>query len=129
MRQWLIGAAIVGLLAAGLLLGGFIAGTSAQGSPPSQTPIPPEEAAAAALEAYPGAIVIEIELERERDTLSYEVELDNGRQVLVDPHDGSILGTGQETADDPDDGPDGLGNEIEEADVPGDLEDAGPVAN
>ena len=39
---------------------------------------------------------IEVELENEHGTIAYEVELDNGLEVMVDPNDGSILGTEQD---------------------------------
>lgn len=34
-----------------------------------------------------------MELENEHGTVAYEVELDNGLEVMINPSDGSILGT------------------------------------
>jgi hypothetical protein len=120
MKNWLIGGGIVGALVAALLVGGFVVGVLAKGpTPPEaatapQATITPEEARTAALEAYPGTTVIEVEPERELGVLVYEVELDNGLEVLVDPGDATILGLDQETPDGPGD-VDGIG----------DTEDAG----
>ena len=60
---------------------------------PDQASITADEAKEAAEAAYPGAKAVEVELENERGTVAYEVELDNGLEVMVDPSDGSILGT------------------------------------
>ena len=88
MKKWLIGSGIVGLLVAILLVGSLATGAFAQGTTPpapSQATITPEEAKAAALAANPG-------------TTAIEVEMDNGLEVQVDAHDGAILGTEQEGA-------------------------------
>ena len=63
------------------------------GVSPDQTSITADEAKAAAEAAYPGAKALEVELENEHGTVAYEVELDNGLEVMVDSADGSILGT------------------------------------
>jgi len=51
------------------------------------------EAEAAALADYPGATVIETEIDKENGQVVYEVELDNGSEVIVDAADGTVLGT------------------------------------
>jgi len=116
MRKWLIGGGIVGALAAVLLVGSLVASALAQSSTPPQATIALEEAKAAALEAYPGNTVVEVELERERGTLVYEVGLDNGLEVLVDASDGTVLGP--EQGDD-----DMAGDDVDDADnVQGEAE-------
>lgn len=55
------------------------------------------EAEAAVLAEYPNARVLESELEYERGVLVYSVELDNGIEVSVDPHNGSVLNSGGDT--------------------------------
>jgi hypothetical protein len=62
---------------------------------PDQAAITADEAKAAAEAAYPGAKAREVELENEGGQIAYEVELDNGIEVLVDPADGSVLGAGR----------------------------------
>ena len=51
------------------------------------------DAEAAALADYPGATVVETELDRENGQVVYEVALDNGTEVIVDAADGTVLGT------------------------------------
>mgnify|MGYP000454026272 CR=1 FL=1 len=51
------------------------------------------DAEAAALADSPGATVIETELDKENGQVVYEVELDNGTEVIVDAADGTVLGT------------------------------------
>ncbi len=51
------------------------------------------DAEAAALADYPGATVVETELDKENGQVVYEVELDNGTEVIVDAADGTVLGT------------------------------------
>ena len=51
------------------------------------------EAEAAALADHPGATVVETELDKENGQVVYEVELDNGTEVIVDAADGTVLGT------------------------------------
>ena len=100
MKKWLIGSGIVVALVAILLLVGLAIGAFAQDSAPSGTvAITAEEAKAAVLSAYPGATVVEVELERENGILVYEVELDNGLEVLVDANSDAVLGLEQEDAD------------------------------
>ena len=60
---------------------------------PDQAGITAEEARAAAEASNPGSKAIEVELENETGTLVYEVELDNGLEVIVDAANGKILGT------------------------------------
>ena len=69
----------------------------------SLSTITPEQAKAAALEANPGATVVEVELDNENGALVYEVELDNDLEVKVDAGNGAILSTEQEDADEADD--------------------------
>jgi uncharacterized membrane protein YkoI len=65
-----------------------------------QAAITAEEAEAAVLAKYPGARVLESELENEGGTLLYSFELDNGTEVEVDASDGTILSTtGEEDSD------------------------------
>jgi hypothetical protein len=129
MKKWLIGGGAVGALAVILLTGSLVTGALAQNpTPPQGATITPEQAKAAALEANPGATVVETELESENGVLVYEVELDNGLEVIVDASDGTILGTEQEDADgavdDADDVQDKVESEAEDADdEPGDLDD------
>jgi len=55
------------------------------------------DAKAAALAANPGASVVNTELDEEQGVVVYNVELDDGSDVMVDAADGTILAT--ETAD------------------------------
>lgn len=64
-----------------------------------QTGITADEALAAAEAAHPGTRGLEVELENENGTLVYEVELNNGLEVMVDAANGDILGTEREEAD------------------------------
>jgi len=64
-----------------------------------QTGITADEARAAAEAAHPGTRGLEVELENENGTLVYEVQLDNGLEVMVDAANGSILGTERDEAD------------------------------
>lgn len=131
MRKWLIGSGVVGALAAVVLVGGLVTGALAQGpTPPAPSPatITPEQAEAAALEANPGAAVVEVGLEDENGTQVYEVELDNGLEVIVDASDGAILSSEQEDdsedADDPDNVQEEVESQVEDADEDaGDLDD------
>jgi uncharacterized membrane protein YkoI len=43
----------------------------------------------------PGAAAREVEFEREGGVDAWEVELDNGVEVRIDPHSGEILNAGQ----------------------------------
>jgi len=131
MRKWLISGGVVGALAVVLLVGSLVVGAFAQSpTPPAprQATITPEEAEAAALAANPGATVIDVELENENGALVYEVELDNGLEVMVDASDGAILGTEQENADEAADDADDIQDEVESEaedadDEAGDLDD------
>jgi uncharacterized membrane protein YkoI len=62
---------------------------------PGGTGITADEARAAAEAAYPGAKAREVELENENGATVYEVELDNGLEVVLDPATGNILCSGQ----------------------------------
>ena len=55
------------------------------------TGITAAEARAAAEAAYPGAKAREVELENENGATVYEVELDNGLEIALDPANGNIL--------------------------------------
>ena len=123
MRKWLIGSGVVGALAAVVLVGGLVTSALAQDStPPAPSPatITPEQAEAAALEANPGAAVVEVGLQDENGTQVYEVELDNGLEVIVDASDSTILSTEQEDAagavDDADDVQDEVESDAKDAD-------------
>ena len=101
MKKWLIGGGVLGVLAALVLVGVLVTGALAQEPTPPGSNITPDAAKAAALAAYPGATVLEVELEKENGTLVYEVELDNGVEVMVDASDGTVVaGAEQEDADD-----------------------------
>lgn len=63
---------------------------------PDQTGITADEARAAVEAAYPDSTIVEIELEQENGQVIYEVELDNGLEVIVDAGNGDILGEEQE---------------------------------
>ena len=122
MRKWLIGGGVVSALAVVLLVGSLVVGAFAQSPTPPAPPqatITPEDAEAAALAANPGATVIDVELENENGALVYEVELDNGLEVMVDASDGTVLGTEQDDADeadDPDDVQEEFESQVEDAD-------------
>lgn len=68
------------------------AGEAEEAVSPTQANITPDEAKAAAEAAYPGTKALEVELEKERGMIAYEVELDNGLEVLIDPANGDLLG-------------------------------------
>jgi uncharacterized membrane protein YkoI len=59
----------------------------------------PDEASAVAEAANPGTKAVAVELENESGTLVYEVELNNGLEVMVDAASGDILGTERDEAD------------------------------
>ena len=61
--------------------------------PAGKAAITPEEAEAAALAEFPGATVVEVELEDEGGVLAYSVEFDDGTEVVVDANDGSFITT------------------------------------
>ncbi|MDI6770784.1 MAG: PepSY domain-containing protein [Anaerolineales bacterium] len=61
---------------------------------PADAAITANEAKAIAEEAYPGAKAREVEFEREGGVDAWEVELDNGVEVQVDPNTGEILNAG-----------------------------------
>jgi uncharacterized membrane protein YkoI len=111
------------------LLGGLAAGAFARTSTLLSNPaITPDEAKAAALEAYPGTNAVEVELERGNSTLIYEVGLDNGLEVAVDANTGAVLGLDQEEADgavtdDTDDAQGEVQSEVEAADEASDVDD------
>lgn len=129
MRKWLIGSGIVGALVVVLLLGGLATGAFARTSTMFSDPaITADEAKAAVLGAYPGTSAVEVELEREHGTLVYEVELDNGLEVLVDANTGTVLGPEQEGADDADDGSEDA-DDVDEAGDVDDIDDAEDTDN
>jgi len=66
---------------------------------PDQAGITAEEARAAAEASNPGTKAREVELENENGTPVYEVELDNGLEVIVDATTGKILGTERDDED------------------------------
>jgi hypothetical protein len=66
---------------------------------PDQASISAEEAMAVAEAANPGAKALEVELENENGVLVYEVEMDDGLEVMVDAANGNILGTEAENVD------------------------------
>ncbi len=66
---------------------------------PGQTGITADEARAAAEAAYPGSKAREVELENENGAIVYEVELDNGLEVVLDPANGNTLCSEQDDAD------------------------------
>jgi hypothetical protein len=82
------------------------------------------------LAANPGATVVEVDLEDENGALVYEVELDNGLEVMVDASDGTVLGTEQDDADEADD-PDDVQKEsesqVEDADDEAEADDIDDV--
>jgi len=62
---------------------------------PADAAITADEAKAIAEKANPGAAAREVEFEREGGVDAWEVELDNGVEVRIDPHSGEILNAGQ----------------------------------
>jgi uncharacterized membrane protein YkoI len=72
------------------------AGETEEAVSPDQANITADEAKAAAEAAYPGAKAVAVELENENGKIAYEVELDNGLEVIVDAGSGEILGTEQD---------------------------------
>ncbi len=66
---------------------------------PDQAGITAEDARAAAEASNPGTKAREVELENENGTPVYEVELDNGLEVIVDATTGKILGTERDDED------------------------------
>lgn len=62
---------------------------------PASTGISAAEAQAIAEAAYPGAVTLFVEFDREWGKDIWEVELDNGLDVQVDASTGEILGTEQ----------------------------------
>lgn len=66
---------------------------------PDQAGVTAEAARAAAESANPGAKALEVESENENGTLVYEVELDNGLEVIVDATNGNILRTERDEED------------------------------
>jgi uncharacterized membrane protein YkoI len=68
------------------------AGETEETVPPDQADITAGEAKAAAEAAYPGTKAVEVELERENGVTAYEVGLDNGLEVLINPANGDVLG-------------------------------------
>lgn len=68
------------------------AGETEETVPPDQADITADEAKAAAEAAYPGTKAVEVELERENGVTAYEVGLDNGLEVLINPANGDVLG-------------------------------------
>jgi len=66
---------------------------------PDQAGITSEVARAAAEAGNPGTKALEVELENENGTLVYEIELDNGLEVIVDAANGKILGTERDEED------------------------------
>jgi uncharacterized membrane protein YkoI len=99
-KKWMIAGGVAGVLVVALLVGSFAMPTVAQGSTSEadeaaalagMATVTPEQAKAAALKAYPGTTVVEVELENENGAVVYEVELSNGMDVIVDPGNGMVL--------------------------------------
>ena len=99
-KKWMIAGGVAGVLMAALLVGSIVMPTLAQGSTSEvdeaaalagMATVTPEQAKAAALKAYPGTTVVEVELENENGAVVYEVELSNGMDVIVDPGNGMVL--------------------------------------
>ena len=61
--------------------------------PAGDAAITPEEAETAALAEFPGATVVEVELEDEGGVLAYSIEFADGMEVVVDANDGTIITT------------------------------------
>jgi len=61
-----------------------------------QATISQPDAEAAALAANPGAKVVKTELDNENGVLAYNVELDNGVDVMVDANSGTVLNSQQD---------------------------------
>jgi uncharacterized membrane protein YkoI len=64
-------------------------------SVPADAAITADEAKAIAEKANPGTAAREVEFEREGGVDAWEVELDNGVEVRIDPNTGDILNAGQ----------------------------------
>jgi len=60
---------------------------------PDQASITADQAKAAAEAAHSGSKAVAVELENETGKVTYEVELDNGLEVIVDAGNGDILNT------------------------------------
>ena len=78
---------------AGEVEDGNEAGEAEEAVSPDQAGITADEAKAAAEAAYSGAKAVAVELENENSQVIYEVELDNGLEVIVDAGNGEVLGT------------------------------------
>lgn len=89
-------ALILGLL--GLLLGAIVLGRPVNAHPISAQPsaITADQAKAIVESAYPGKAVTEVEPD-DAGRNAYEVELDNGLEVIVDASTGAIVDTAVET--------------------------------
>ncbi|MEW5989605.1 MAG: PepSY domain-containing protein [Chloroflexota bacterium] len=107
-KQVVLTFGVIGLLLGLILVGVFLNARSANAQ---KATITADQAKAAVERAYPEAKVVEVEMD-DSGRPAYEVELDNGLEVLVDSTTGAVLTTG---ADDTDDR-----NEAEDADGPGD---------
>lgn len=94
-KRWIVGAGAAALLLTGGLAAGPIA-SLAQGDPAAK--LTEDEAAQAAIGAYPGTTSTSVELEEEDGRSVYEVTLSNGYEVDVDGNSGAILET--EASDD-----------------------------
>jgi hypothetical protein len=68
------------------------AGEAEESVSPTLANITPAEARAAAEAAYPGTKALKVELMKENGLIAYEVELDNGLELLIDHTNGSFLG-------------------------------------
>lgn len=60
-------------------------------TPPAGTPVTVEQARAIAEAANPGTTAVEVNFEQEDGTQRYEVELNNGLEVMVDATSGEII--------------------------------------
>ena len=92
-----------------LLFCGVAFGVVAEGqqepsrSTPAQPAVTEEQAVSAALKANPNSTDVEVELERDNGRLVYEVEFSDGKEILVDASDGSLVGTEHENEDEVED--------------------------
>lgn len=114
--------------AIGLLLGAVLVGVllNARSVSAQKGAISKEAAQAAAEAAYPGTKAVEVEMD-DSGRNAYEVELDNGVEVIVDAVTGQIVDTGTEENDDVDDGNDANdANDVEDGDIEGNKDSHKP---
>lgn len=67
---------------------------------PGALSVTDEEARAAVLEAYPGEIIGEVDLDTQPDgSLVYDVDISSGQEIMVDARTGVVLGAEVDDAD------------------------------